>query len=387
MKTPGQVLADVRRRLENTWHLDASGLDTAWPHQFSLGPPPKATLESDFEHYQQAVFTWRDWAAAHGLTITDTARTVHGTKQRIPTHLNVPSADAAARLCGPEWVQRLERGRFRSAELERRFPGVPDLARLVRNADGYSAVDFGLLCAAADWFSRHSAAGLTPRQVPIPGLHAKWLNTHQSSVATLAGIPGLGLLPRHPARLHFTYLDPDYRACGGRRHDSATVGDAMTPAYAPDVIVISENKDTALYFPALSGAVSVEGMGHGGETAAAFSWVRDCPNLFYWGDMDAAGFEILNGFREAGLAVASVLMDMAAYERYEQFGTRTDARGNALIALARRSLPYLTEPERQLYESLTDPSWTRFRRVEQEKIPLDIAARAVEESVASQRDR
>ncbi len=67
-------------------------------------------------------------------------------------------------------------------------------------------------CArAAQWFSEHSAAGLTPRQVPIPGLHAKWLNAHHSTVAELAGMPGLALLPRHPARVHFTYLDLDHR--------------------------------------------------------------------------------------------------------------------------------------------------------------------------------
>jgi hypothetical protein len=70
-------------------------------------------------------------------------------------------------------------------------------------------------------------------------------------------------------------------------------------------------------------------MGHGGATGASFPWLRKCPNLFYWGDIGAAGFEILDGFRAAGLAVTSVLMDLPTYERYEQFGTSTDARGNS----------------------------------------------------------
>ncbi len=123
--------------------------------------------------------------------------------------------------------------------------------------------------------------------------------------------------------------------------------------------------------------MSAEGVGQGGATAAAFPWLRQCPNLFYWGDMDAAGFEILNGFREAGLAVTSVLMDLPTYERYEQFGTPIDRRGQPIAATLRRQLPHLTTFERQLYECLTDPAWRRYRRVEQERIPLGEALDAV----------
>lgn len=390
MKTPEQFLGAVRRRLANSWHVDAAckavrpnqapasaEQQTSWPHSFPLGSPPRAALEADFDRHQKDALAWRDWSLEYDVPLTDTSRIVHGTVQPIPTHVTVRSVDVAARLCGPGWVARIERGRTRAAQLRREFPHIGDLARIIRDVDGYSTVDFNLLRDTATWFSRNSAAGLTPRQVPIPGLHAKWLNTHRRTVAVLAGVPSLQLLPPHPARLHFTYLDPDHRLSGGRWHDSATVGDAMVPAYTPEVIVISENKDTALHFPELAAGVSVEGMGYGGSTSAAFDWLRTCPKLFYWGDMDAAGFEILNGFRESGLAVTSVLMDLAAFERYEQFGTETDARGNPVVAGKRRPLQYLTDAERDLYDCLTDQAWTRYRRVEQEKIPLNVAAQVV----------
>jgi len=48
------------------------------------------------------------------------------------------------------------------------------------------------------------------------------------------------------------------------------------------------------------------------------------------GDLDAAGLEIINGYREAGLAVASILMDLQTFRRFQQFGTASDARGNPL---------------------------------------------------------
>ncbi|MGA8460515.1 MAG: Wadjet anti-phage system protein JetD domain-containing protein [Streptosporangiaceae bacterium] len=65
------------------------------------------------------------------------------------------------------------------------------------------------------------------------------------------------------------------------------------------------------------------------------------------------------GRAATAVPVTSVLMDLAMYERYERFGTSTDARGNPLTATACRPLLHLTAAERQLYERLLDPSWTR----------------------------
>lgn len=382
MRTPEQVLTQVRQRLRDTWHLDATrsacgaaapAAEPSWPHRFPLGEPRQGELQARFAHYQQAARIWRSWAAKHVVTLTDAPRDVHGTAQRLPTHVTVPDVDTAARLAGPDQVARLDRGRARAAHLHGQFPAVADpadLAPVVRAVDSYTDTDFALLCTTATWFATHSAVGLTPRQVPVPGLHAKWLNTGQHLVAALAGLPDLDLAPRHPPRLHFTYLDPDHRARGARHHDSVTIGDPMTPAYPPTIAVISENKDTALHFLPLPGAISVEGAGCGGGTAAAVDWLRTCPRLFYWGDMDAAGFTILNGFRTVGLPVTSVLMDLPTYQSYERYGTSTDARGRLIPPGNRRPLPHLTSDERQLYDHLTDPAWTHYRRVEQEKIPL-----------------
>jgi hypothetical protein len=110
--------------------------------------------------------------------------------------------------------------------------------------------------------------------------------------------------------------------------------------------------------------------------------VRTCTTLLYWGDLDAAGLEILNGYREAGLAVTSILMDLETFDRFQQFGTATDARGNPLTCPPRRDLLYLTGPELALYERLTDFSWGGYRRIEQERIPLEVAFSAVIETLA-----
>jgi hypothetical protein len=63
-----------------------------------------------------------------------------------------------------------------------------DLPRVVRDIDGYTEVDVDLLYATAEWFRQNSAAGLIPRQVPILGLHAKWLNTHHAARCGARGL-------------------------------------------------------------------------------------------------------------------------------------------------------------------------------------------------------
>ncbi len=61
------------------------------------------------------------------------------------------------------------------------------------------------------------------------------------------------------------------------------------------------------------------------------------------------------------------------YETYVGFGTLVDERGNSINAGRRRDLPHLTEAEAALYECLTNPTWRRHRRIEQEWIPLKVA--------------
>src|SRR5690349_1018809 len=98
MKTPDQIIQDVRRRLSGSWHAvvadelrpsPAPGQGQPWPHSFPLGIPTGAQLEGGFAEYQQAALDWRGWAAARGLALQDTVRSVHRTRQQMPTHLTV----------------------------------------------------------------------------------------------------------------------------------------------------------------------------------------------------------------------------------------------------------------------------------------------------------
>lgn len=356
---------------------DGAAAGTPWPMAVPLGRPTQQVLNSSFAEPNRWAIRWRDTAAAAGLVLRWQDRSVSGSRQPMPTHLVLAGPQDVARVAGENWERALAQGRVRWELLRRLFPTTATPA-VLRATQAVDDTTFELLLRSATWLRAHDTTGLTARQVPIEGTHAKWLQSHQAVLLALSGKVDLGLVSR-PTRIGFTYLDPEHRAPGRRRHDSYTLGDTALPAYPPSVAVISENKDTAVMFNPLAGGISVEG---GGDAAArqlpAVAWLTKVPLVLYWGDIDADGFEIVNALRAAGLAVHSMLMDIDTYERYEAFGSWTDQAGRQLGPSPAKALPWLTDNERELYRSITDPAWTRVRRIEQERISLDTASVAVQ---------
>ena len=378
MKSPVDLTAAIERRLARTWHLDVSGAGVSWPHTLALGRFASAEIAGSFAATQSQIGELRSWAATHRLEVRDESRKVAGTTQLVPSHIVVPDLDIAAAVAGLQWVRRVADGRRRSALLRTAHGPNAAIPGVVRAFAGASDIDIELLSTASTWFATNDAHGLTPRQVPIPGLHAKWLNTNQRHVEALAGRP-LGLAPAHPARLHFTYLDPDHLAAGGRRFDVATVGDVTQLAYTPRVVVISENKDTAVHFPVTPGAVAVEGNGFGGSTAAAFEWLTGAELVVYWGDLDADGFAILDGYRAAGVPATSMCMDLATYHRYATWGTHLRRDGTPIGCTVPKPLATLSSTERDAYLAVCQPTAGLPPRIEQERIPLSDARDALME--------
>lgn len=372
MKTPDQVLGEVAERLRRTWSQVVVG--EPWRPEFRLGSSglTGARLVAEWPVVQLGALAWGDWVRQAGPGVSLRTRTVqiHRTPQPLPAVLVIESVDVAARLIGPDWVARLDQARARRRLLGDRFPALQDPALVLRSIDTLDDVEVDLLCRAAAWFAAPHPTGLTARQVPVEGMGTKWLDARAGLVRRLAGVDSLGLESGRPPRVHLTYLDAAHLAAGGRRHDVATAGDIDAIAYRPRLILVSENRDTAQQFPTIDGGVALEGEGRGAGAVAGLPWIHDVEELWYWGDMDADGLEILQGFRAAGLPVRSLYMDLAAYERWERFGVDHDHHGAPLGPRVPREHGLLEPTERALYLALCAPAWDRHRRIEQERIPL-----------------
>lgn len=376
MRTPAEALGQVRSRLERTWSQVLAGVP--WARELPLGTSglTGALLADTWADVHRDALAWEDWlrGAGPGVALRRREVTVHRSTQHLPSALVVDDIDTAARLLGDPWPRRLAEGRRGHARFTAEFPDLVDVAGMLRAVLDWSDTDVDLLCRAAAWFAAPHPAGLTARQVPVEGMGTKWLDKHRSVVRRLAGLDDLGLVPGRPQRVHLTYLDPAHLAAGGRRHDVATAGDVDTLAYRPRLVLISENRDTAQNFPAVPGGIAVEGDGTGPGAVPHLTWVRDADEVVYWGDMDATGLEILNGFRAAlGERVRSVLMTLADYEAWRRYGVDHDHDDRPLKLHPPRVVEHLTSAERALYDALLDPTWPGPRRIEQERIPLTVA--------------
>ncbi|MDQ8041955.1 DUF2220 family protein [Cellulosimicrobium sp. XJ-DQ-B-000] len=380
--TPSDLSARLTGRLGKVWHLAAVGAPYAWDTRITLGAPTATQAAGDLARFGRWSTDWVTFGQRHDVLVEVRDRQVARTPQRFAFAVMVADAFVAARLVGGAWADRMTAGARRGSLLTGALPATAGtdlglLARAVRATDGWSDLNLQMLVRAAGFFAEHDATGLTPRQVPIEGMHAKWMNTHHQLVADLAGRDTLGLAPGHPSRIHFTYLDPEHLAGGGRRHDSYSVGDTFTPPYQVQVVVICENKDTVVGFPPVRGGVAVEGAGSGATAFAATPWIVASPRVIYWGDMDADGLRILSQFRAARVARTSMLMDEPTYEVWEKYGTNLDKFGRPLAASPENPDLALTDAERALYRRLTSTDLTSHRRVEQERIPLPVALDAL----------
>lgn len=124
---------------------------------------------------------------------------------------------------------------------------------------------------------------------------------------------------------------------------------------------IVENKIslyTTLAFPAMERSIAIFGSGYGVATLKGASWLAT-KKLYYWGDIDAQGFEILSQFRTYFPAVESFLMDAATFEHFNEAYEGTPSPITAELRL--------TPEEKALYERVK----TENLRLEQEKIPQD----------------
>lgn len=386
MKHPDELLDDIRRRLDRTWPeaLVIGAAGQTWPHSFPLGVPQGDVLDK-----AEDLFGWvREWNAwseqrrsVAGLELRSATRVYRTTRQTIPTHLVVPSLDAAAELVGNRWPERLDQARARLVALDTGSSGGALDAATLRAVNAYSSVDFDLLVEAVAWFAHHPSSGLTPRQVPIVGIHSKWLDSigRRDLICRLAGLDDLGLNESRPHPVNLTYLDPAHRASGGRRHDSIVPGDRASPAYRPQLVLICENRDSVVFFPELPSAIAIQGAGNEGPARItellATGWLPADVRLMYWGDLDVRGFEIVNEYRARGIAIETLLMDMTALLTYAPYGVNVAPSGAPLPRGERRSLVHLTTSEREAYDAVSGGTFPA--RIEQERIPLHVALDAI----------
>lgn len=368
MTAPVEV-ADLRARAKRVFDRDArewaaTGVDGA-AIDVPLHPPTERLALADLEATRAWVERWRavgrdgdvivEWAGRSWARIGS---------QEVPVRAVVRGARAIARVAGETAAWNLLLAR--AAALRETLGESEDVRRALsshaRTIAALEEADFGRLLDVLVWLRDHPGSGRLVRELPIRGVHTKWIESRRGLVETLhrvgTGASGLGL--REPAPLvRLRVLDPAL-AFGGLTDVSAPVDELAALPIRPVRVFVFENLATVLAMPDVQGGIAIHGGGHRVDLVARLPWAQ---RVAYWGDLDSHGFAILHRLRMHGVDATSALMDVET-------------------ALAHRDLWGLDpEPNTAVLSSLTGEEKTTLQllsaegnvRLEQERIPWGYA--------------
>lgn len=265
------------------------------------------------------------------------------------------------------------------------------------------------LLAVVAWLQVHPRPGVYLRQVDLPGVDSKFLETYRAVLAELldlalppsaidASANGLSQFCRRygfkdkPLRVRLRVLDPALRLLhigtrSGKLAPSLPSSDVIEQpsAWDQDItltqadferldwplqhVFMTENEVNYLAFPPVPGSVVIFGAGYGFDALAQARWLQRCP-LHYWGDIDTHGLAILDQLRGHFPHTQSLLMDRATLLAHpNQWGHEPQP--------VLRDLPRLSPDELSLYNDLRDNRLGQKLRLEQERISFGALQQAL----------
>lgn len=425
MSTPWTGLDDLRQQVQKWWQKgellasvvklssvpdDADG----FPRKLALKVPTASELGTRFDEV-------RNWIAAL-KSVPHCRLEWREFKHRqlgsnsMPEAVWIDTLDDACALIGMRRALAQFRALLESTRQQQPLL-LPWLARRPLRALEL-APDWPRLLAIVSWLQQHPRPAVYLRQVDVPGVHSKFIESQRAVLAELfeLALPveairqeaGLGVsqfAARYgfldkPQLVRLRLLDPACTAqqplqtagptlpadviapsqpCGeGSAMPGSTPGSInfSYPPWGNDItlaasdfarlnlpcrtVFITENEVNFLAFPPVAGAVVVFGAGYGFEALREAAWLQQ-RRVVYWGDIDTHGFAILDQLRASLPQVESMLMDHATLLAHQMLWGEEDSP-------LQRDLPRLTAAERALYDDLRDQRLGRNVRLEQERV-------------------
>ena len=396
--TPEDLRAQVMRHWDKGTLLaclvePAEGLPLTFPLRLTLRVPASADLSDRFDD----VRTWsaqlqQGAQAGYRLVWREVRHRVIGANS-LPAEAWVETLDEALRLIGKRPPARAFQALL-AVTRSRQSALLPWLQRKPLAALALAGV-WPLLLDLVAWVQAHPQPGVYLRQVDLPGLHSKFIETHRAVLAEWLDLclPPEAINTQHsgasqfalrygfrdkPARVRLRFLDPQHTAwVPGAEADYGLLRSAferLNPSV--DKVFITENEINFLAFPATANSLVIFGAGYGFEALEQARWLEQ-RQVFYWGDIDSHGFAILDQLRSHFGHAKSLLMDRETLLAHR--AQWTDEPQPTL-----RDLPRLTAAEGALYDELR---WQRLQdqplRLEQERIAYGWVQAAVAATAAA----
>lgn len=343
---------------------DADGSSERFaPIEVPLGGPKASELGERLGEVQ-------DWVAALEAGGRDGARytlryaDIGGRRfgrNRLPTHAVISDFDQAWALLGV---------RSQVAAFERMLAVAPDepvrdwlLARPAPALD--YAGEWPQILAAYRWLDAARGSGRYLRQIDVPGVDTKVVESHRTVLAGLLGVSRPAGLFLHELGLRTKPEYVRFRVADGLApvpvsELSVRVEELDDLGMSFETAVIVENEITYLTLPVPAGGVVIWGKGFDVARLGRWKALRES-DVHYWGDLDTHGFAILHRLRTHLPRVSSFLMDLDTLRTHRERWGRESSPTSA-------SLDRLTPEESAVYDDLVSDRFGQQLRLEQERI-------------------
>lgn len=235
------------------------------------------------------------------------------------------------------------------------------------------------LLQVVSWLRTHPRPGVYLRQVDIPGVDSKFIESMRSVLMELLDLAlpldaidhsatGVSQFCRRygfqdkPLRIRFRVLDPALALLPTGADQDIHVTQAVFAQLDLPVsrVFITENEVNFLAFPQVAGSMVIFGAGYGFEALADARWLQQ-RSIYYWGDIDTHGLAILDQLRAQLPHAHSFLMDSETLMAHEaHWGDEPQAQ--------LRDLARLTVDEQAVFDALRGNRLRPRLRLEQERI-------------------
>ncbi len=329
---------------------------------------------SEFEREIQQIHSHSKEKKGFGYTLEfQKVKTKHLGTQDLPISIYFDNEKEFLKFLGKE--NEVDSFKSNVEIILREFPELNDWIiknpkKVIDNEDLWEGI-----LKVCQYFKENPKPNLYIRELPIK-VHTKFIERNQSIVKELLYV----LIAEYTntevkefeKRFYLKYAEPQIRF---KVLDSAIsekflsgIDDVAIPVSQFEKldlpikkVLIVENKTslyTTLTLPKMNNTIAIFGSGFSVFNLKNVRWFENL-KLFYWGDIDVQGFEILSQFRTYFPQTKSILMDKKTFDIYFEDDKGTPSKLSAKLKL--------TDEEQLLYEILKTNNW----RLEQEKIPID----------------
>ena len=318
----------------------------------------------------------------YGYEIIEETHTyrLYGT-QSIPTHIVIPSFDDAIKL-----IKKQKETNLFTENLKKLLDKWPCLYNWCIENPHKLYKNIGRNCdkiiIVIEWFKKNPKHYMYLRQLDIAGIDTKFIESHKNIIDELMSIilPTEDInkntkifeqrfyLKEKPKMIRFRILDEDFYSDFTDLTVTIYEFEKWRPAFKN--IFFTENEINFLSFPLIKDSIIIFGKGYGVEIFKKVEWIND-KNVYYWGDIDTHGFNILSIARSFIPNMKSFLMteDILLFHKdlwaYEDKPFLSEVYN-------------LTTEEHALLSNLQTNYWGEGVRLEQERISYHFVKEFIE---------